>query len=64
MLTIGTDTKWGRISAIGILGGERYYFMVKNSCVAMMPACAVEEIDGLDAGRLYEEACVVRRGVR
>jgi hypothetical protein len=42
-LNIGIKTKWGKITAVGITGGERYYWMVdKHGCVAMMPASVVE----------------------
>ena len=42
-LNLGTKTKWGKITAVGITGGERYYWMVdKHGCVAMMPASVVE----------------------
>lgn len=42
-LKIGSKTLWGRIAAVGIIGGERYYWMVKGSTVSMMPAVVVEE---------------------
>lgn len=42
-LNIGIKTEWGKITAVGITGGERYYWMVdKHGCVAMMPASVVE----------------------
>ena len=46
-LPIGTKTQWGKIEAIGITGGERYYWMVdKYGCVAMIPAFMVEQKNG------------------
>jgi hypothetical protein len=51
MLPIGTKTPWGKIVAVALLSGERYYFMVKGSDVAMMPADAVEGWDGLPLRR-------------
>ena len=42
-LEIGTETQWGRVTASGWTGGERYYWLVdKHGCVAMMPAVIVE----------------------
>lgn len=41
-LEIGTETQWGRVVAVGITGGERYYWIVKSNCVAMVPADVVE----------------------
>jgi hypothetical protein len=45
-LAIGTRTQWGRIQAVGVLGGrprERYYWMIdKHGTVSMMPASVVE----------------------
>lgn len=43
-LPLGTKTVWGKISMIGITGGERYYWMVdKDRTVSMMPASIVEK---------------------
>ena len=42
-LPLGTETRWGKIKAVGFIGKERYYWIVtKHGGVAMMPACAVE----------------------
>ena len=42
-LPIGTRTQWGPVSAVGITGGERYYWMLSpGGVVAMMPADVVE----------------------
>lgn len=41
MLSIGTKTKWGKIAAI-LWIGERYYMMIKNGVVSLMPAKEVE----------------------
>ena len=35
---IGDKTPYGKVSAIGIVGGERYYWCVKNGVVSMMPS--------------------------
>jgi len=45
ILDLGTDTKWGKVSALYFSRGERYYFMVKNGDVALMPAYIVEAHD-------------------
>ena len=43
ILSLDSQTKWGRIAAIAWISGERYYFMIdKNGSVAMMPALVVE----------------------
>lgn len=45
-LPIDTKTPWGPIGAVGVVGGERYYWMIdKHGVVSMMPACVVEEAD-------------------
>lgn len=42
-LPLGTMTEWGRISAVGFTGGERYYWITdEDGAVAMMPADFVE----------------------
>ena len=41
-LPLGTETKWGPIEMIGCLQGERYYWMVKDYVVSMIPAFMVE----------------------
>lgn len=42
-LLIGSQTQWGRISAVGLVGSERYYWMTdEDGGVAMMPADTVE----------------------
>ena len=42
-LALGTETEWGTIGAVGITGGERYYWMVdKHEGVSMIPAFVVE----------------------
>jgi len=44
IIPLGTKTKWGTIEAVGLTGGERYYWMVdKFGGVAMIPAFMVEE---------------------
>jgi hypothetical protein len=43
---LGTKTRWGKIAAVGFIGGERYYWMIdRYGTVAMMPADAVEPRD-------------------
>jgi len=44
MLKLGTVVKpYGKVSAVGFISGERYYWFVdKYGSVAMMPASAVE----------------------
>lgn len=40
----GTKTVWGKVQAVGITGGERYYWVVaQDGSVAMMPAFVVEK---------------------
>jgi len=44
MLCLGDKTRWGVVSMIAILSGERYYWMIdKHGTVSMMPAIVVEE---------------------
>lgn len=33
---------YGRVAAVGILSGERYYWLVKRGVVSMMPADVIE----------------------
>lgn len=42
-LPLGTRTKWGVVKAVGFADGERYYMLVLDGHVAMMPGCVVEE---------------------
>lgn len=43
IVPLGTQTRWGKISAVGCTDGERYYMMVdKYGCVALMPGDVVE----------------------
>lgn len=44
-LFIGQIVKpWGRVAAVGMIGGERYYWLVdlRTKAVSMMPADTVE----------------------
>ena len=42
-LPIGKVVKpWGKIGAILLTGGERYYLLSKGRCVSMIPAFMVE----------------------
>ncbi len=55
-LPLGTKTEWGTIEAVGITGGERYYWMVdKLKVVSMMPAFMVED-GGKDAEAIHSLA--------
>lgn len=48
-LPLGTPTVWGQIVMVGILAGERYYWMRdKSGGIAMMPADVVERRDDSD----------------
>ena len=43
LVPIGAQTPWGAVSAVGMIQGERYYWLVdEHGDVAMMPACVVE----------------------
>lgn len=42
MLKLGTMTKWGKIAAIGMVEGERYYWMVGKGGISMIPAATAE----------------------
>lgn len=34
---------YGKVSAVGIISGERYYWLIAdNGTVSMMPACMIE----------------------
>lgn len=44
MLAIGTRTQYGIVQAIGWVG-ERYYWLLKDGAVAMMPASVIESED-------------------
>ena len=41
-LLLGSKTPWGLVVAIGMISGERYYWLVSANGVAMMPAAVVE----------------------
>jgi len=47
IIPLGTVVKpWGKIVAVGITGGERYYWFVEvdaPNCVAMIPGFMVEQ---------------------
>jgi hypothetical protein len=44
-LSLGTQTEWGKISAVGNLGRERYYWIIAdNGTVSMLPADVVETL--------------------
>lgn len=41
-LQIGTKTQWGKIGAVLMTKGERYYMMTRGNNVSLMPASVVE----------------------
>lgn len=42
ILPLGAMTPWGKIAAVGVLSGERYYWMLdKHGTISMMPATVV-----------------------
>lgn len=53
MLSLGKQTRWGKVGAIAVLNGERYYFLASPatsrlvSCVSMLPAMVVESGQGV-----------------
>lgn len=44
MLDIGSEVKpYGKVAAVGVTGGERYYWLIdRNDCVSMVPAATIE----------------------
>ena len=42
MLALHSQTKWGEVVMVGVLDGERYYWLEKDGDVAMLPAIVVE----------------------
>ena len=43
IIPLGAKTHWGKIAAVGIRDGERYYMMVdRHRVVSLMPAAIVE----------------------
>lgn len=53
-IEIGTVVKpWGTVMAVGIHGGERYYWLSnKYGVISMMPADVVETQKGIDSSGL------------
>ncbi len=52
MLKLGTMTPWGKVAAVGVIGGERYYWLVdRDILVSMLPASLVEVETYLWLGR-------------
>lgn len=48
LLKIGTQTKFGEISAVGMREGERYYMMIdKHKTVSLIPADVIEGKNGM-----------------
>lgn len=45
MINLGTIIEpWGKVAAVGITGGERYYWLInKHGTVSMIPATDIEE---------------------
>ncbi len=44
IVPLGTVVKpWGKVSAVGFTGGERYYWLIdEHGTVSMMPASLIE----------------------
>ena len=43
-LPLGTETPFGKVQAVGITGGERYYWLIaQDGSVSMMPAFIIEK---------------------
>lgn len=55
LIPLGTKTKVGKVSMVGCIEGERYYWMVKEHtrAVSMIPATAMEQY--LPDGQRSEE---------
>ena len=52
-IALGTKTQWGAVEAVGVIGGERFYWMVdSHQGVSMIPASVLE---GTAAQLNYEE---------
>ena len=52
MLKLGTMTPWGKVAGVGVIGGERYYWLVdRDILVSMLPARMVEVETYLWLGR-------------
>jgi len=44
-LPCGTQTRWGTVSAVGTISGERYYWLIdRNSVMSLMPSDVVEKL--------------------
>lgn len=44
MINLDTNIKdYGKVAAVGNISGERYYWLIKNGVVSMMPASFIEE---------------------
>ena len=44
MIALHSQTKWGEVVMVGVLDGERYYWLEKDGDVAMLPAITVEAL--------------------
>lgn len=43
MIKLGTIVKpWGKVKAVGVIEGERYYWLTLGNLVSMIPANVVE----------------------
>lgn len=47
MIRLGAKTKWGKVAAVAMIGGERYYFMCRRGEVAMIDAHTAERPTGM-----------------
>ena len=49
MVSIDTQTQWGKVAMIRTIEKERYYFMIdKEGGIAMIPADVVEATDNIN----------------
>ena len=45
LIALGTKTVWGEVVAVGVIQGERYYWMIdKHGTVGMIPAVVAEKV--------------------
>jgi len=42
MIPLGTETPYGKVIAVGIINGERYYWFAEGLNLSMLPAVIVE----------------------
>jgi hypothetical protein len=44
LVPLGTRTAWGKVWAVGVVDGERYYWIGRDRAVAMIPGYIVEGV--------------------